>query len=70
VLRDTLNGHEQAHDRGDDFGPVCRANEQAQPVGRSPASCHPRPPATNSPSADGRHVPHERRMRLAGDDDG
>jgi hypothetical protein len=27
VLRDTLNGDEQAHDRGDDSGPVCQADD-------------------------------------------
>jgi len=31
VLRDTLNGDEQAHDRGDDSGPVLHSRNQAQP---------------------------------------
>jgi len=33
VLRDTLNGDEQTRVHGDDFGPVCHADDPAQPVG-------------------------------------
>jgi hypothetical protein len=31
VLRDTLNGDEQARDRGDDSGPARYARDQARP---------------------------------------
>jgi hypothetical protein len=69
VLRDMLNGDEQAHDRGDDSGPC------AAPTNRHSPSAGRWLHVTSSArheltTAGGRHVPHERRTRLARDDDG
>jgi Transposase len=47
MLRDTLDGDRQVHDRGNGFGPVLRAGPRHSPVGGSPASCRLRPRAVS-----------------------
>jgi len=58
LLRNALNGDEQAHDRGDDSGLVRHAHNQASPDRPVTNFVSPAPARRAHPTADGCHVLH------------
>jgi hypothetical protein len=65
VLRDTLNGDEQAHDRGDDCCPGRQANNQPRPDRAATGFVSPSLTRCAHQQAGGRHVPTSRHARDA-----